>query len=294
MSAQWPLIIFTLLMCAASGVLGGTGVLVLRGKGQRLYFSAMVASAALICLGGLASFFHLHHWERIFNGFGNMTSGITLELIAIAVALVVLVVMFALLRQRKDDAGLPKWFGAVLLILGIGMVAVCAASYLMPARPAWSNASEVASFFASALVLGASILWALAAVKDKSLNGSLSIAVAACGCVMAVAVAAFAACALGAGFDVPMSFYDPVEPVNQRLVGSAAVADVILGSSAAIFWGGALVVGSLAPAACGLIGRKKPEAMTALAAIASACALVGGICFRYAFFLVGFTAFGLF
>ena len=50
---------------------------------------AWVVSAVLLAAGGIAVFFHLEHWERIFNGFGHITSGITQELIgcvALAIA----------------------------------------------------------------------------------------------------------------------------------------------------------------------------------------------------------------
>ncbi len=35
---------------------------------------------------------HLQHWERIFNGFGHITSGITLEFIGVIVFMICLAV----------------------------------------------------------------------------------------------------------------------------------------------------------------------------------------------------------
>ena len=48
-------------------------------------------SVPVVAAGGIAVFFHLEHFERIFNGFGHLTSGITQELIAIVLLAVVMV-----------------------------------------------------------------------------------------------------------------------------------------------------------------------------------------------------------
>ena len=63
----------------------------------------------LLAAGGIAVFFHLEHWERIFNGFGHLTSGITQELIAIVVLAVVAVVYLVYLRRGDDGAKVPTW-----------------------------------------------------------------------------------------------------------------------------------------------------------------------------------------
>ena len=83
MELQWPLILFTTLLAWAAGVFGAQCLYALRGQGTRAQMPALITSAALLVVGGIAVFFHLEHWERIFNGFGHLTSGITQELIAI-------------------------------------------------------------------------------------------------------------------------------------------------------------------------------------------------------------------
>ena len=65
---------------------------------------AWIAAAVLLAAGGIAVFFHLEHWERIFNGFGHLTSGITQELIAIVVLAVVAVAYLVYLRRPSDGA----------------------------------------------------------------------------------------------------------------------------------------------------------------------------------------------
>ena len=91
MELQWPLILFTTLTAWGCGVLGGAGALALKGAGKKSQQLLAIVSCALLALGGIAVFFHLQHWERIFNGFGHITSGITQELIAIVVFVVIAV-----------------------------------------------------------------------------------------------------------------------------------------------------------------------------------------------------------
>ena len=60
-----------------------------------------------MCLGGLSVFMHLQHWERIFNGFGHITSGITLEFIGVIVFMICLAVFF-LMGRRAEDGEAPS------------------------------------------------------------------------------------------------------------------------------------------------------------------------------------------
>ena len=85
MELQWPLILFTTLVAWSAGVFGCQGVLALAGAGKKSQQLLTVLSCVLLAASGVAVFFHLQHWERIFNGFGHLTSGITQELIAIVV-----------------------------------------------------------------------------------------------------------------------------------------------------------------------------------------------------------------
>ena len=77
MELQWPLILFTTLLAWAAGLFAAQCVWALRGKGARAQMPALITSAVLLVVGGIAVFFHLEHWERIFSGFGHLTSGIT-------------------------------------------------------------------------------------------------------------------------------------------------------------------------------------------------------------------------
>ena len=106
MELQWPLILFTTFVSWSAGVFAAQGALVLKGAAPRAQLPALICSAALLVVGGVAVFFHLEHWERIFNGFGHLTSGITQELVAIVVMALVMVVYFAQLR-RSENGSVP-------------------------------------------------------------------------------------------------------------------------------------------------------------------------------------------
>ena len=103
MELQWPLILFTTFVAWSAGLFGAQGAAALAGEGRRAQMPALIGSAALLAVGGIAVFFHLEHWERIFNGFGNPTSGITQELACIVVVGVLMVVAFVMLRRGAGD-----------------------------------------------------------------------------------------------------------------------------------------------------------------------------------------------
>ena len=77
MELQWPLIIFTTLVAWSAGLFGTQALMAVFGVGKKAQVPAWVCSAVLLAAGGIAVFFHLEHWERIFTGFGHLTSGIT-------------------------------------------------------------------------------------------------------------------------------------------------------------------------------------------------------------------------
>ena len=71
MELQWPLIVFTTLVAWSAGLFGTQALMAAFGVGKKAQVPAWIASAVLLAVGGIAVFFHLEHWERIFNGFGT-------------------------------------------------------------------------------------------------------------------------------------------------------------------------------------------------------------------------------
>jgi anaerobic dimethyl sulfoxide reductase subunit C (anchor subunit) len=157
MELMWPLILFTTFIAWSAGLFGAQGLLALTGKAPKAQLPALIASFVLMAVGGIAVFFHLEHWERIFNGFGHLTSGITQELIGIVVMFLVMVVYFALIRRNGADK-LPVWSGIVAIVVAIALVVVMGHSYMMPSRPAWDSVLQIISLLGASCVLGPATL----------------------------------------------------------------------------------------------------------------------------------------
>ena len=168
MELQWPLILFTTLLAWAAGLFAARCVWALRGKGARAQMPALITSAVLLVVGGIAVFFHLEHWERIFNGFGHMTSGITQELIAIVVLAVVMVVYFVYLRRGGDEAKVPTWLSIVGIVVAAILVIVMGHSYMMASLPAWDSLLQIASLLGAACGFGPATMALICAVRDEA------------------------------------------------------------------------------------------------------------------------------
>ena len=161
MEMQWPLILFTLFMAWSAGVFGTAAVLALAGGGKRVQMPALVTSVVLLAVGGIAVFFHLEHWDRIFNGFGNPTSGITQELIVIVLMAVVMVVYFVYLR--KPEPVVPRWLAVAAIVVSVALVVVMSHSYNMAARPAWDSPLLWLAYLGNAALFGPLTVTLLAA-----------------------------------------------------------------------------------------------------------------------------------
>ena len=289
MELQWPLILFTTLTAWACGVFGGAGVLALKGAGKKSQAALTVASVVLLALGGIAVFFHLQHWERIFNGFGHITSGITQELIAIVVFVVVAVAYFVALRKSDDGGTVPAGLAWAAIVISVVLAAVCAHSYMMPARPAWNSVLEVASIVGAACLMGPATCAVVLAARgdDASACGLPSVVGSAVGAVCTAAYAAFMQMSGGA-FTQVGNYFDPTHPTK-------AMADVgaVAGEQAALLWLGAVVVGAIVPLACCAIAKRKGEAASwkAFGAVAVVAALAGAIMLRVAFYNMGLSVF---
>ena len=289
MELQWPLILFTTLTAWACGVFGGAGVLALKGAGKKSQAALTVASVVLLALGGIAVFFHLQHWERIFNGFGHITSGITQELIAIVVFVVVAVAYFVSLRKSADGGTVPAGLAWAAIVISVVLAAVCAHSYMMPARPAWNSVLEVASIVGAACLMGPATCAVVLSVRgdDAAPCGLPAVVGSAVGAVCTAAYAAFMQMSGGA-FTQVGNYFDPTHPTK-------AMADVgaVAGDQAALLWVGAVVVGAIVPVVCCAIAKRKGEAASwkAFGAVAVVVAIAGAIFLRVAFYNMGLSVF---
>ena len=296
MELQWPLILFTTLVAWSAGLFGTQALMAVFGVGKRAQVPAWVASAVLLAAGGIAVFFHLEHWERIFNGFGHLTSGITQELIAIVVLAVVAVAYLVLMRKSDDGASVPKWLAWVAVALSVVLVAVMAHSYTMAARPAWDSVLWILYVLGNACVLGpATFLLVLAAggpgdqPADRAADagapaGRTALAGAALNALAALAFAIFLQLSAGSFADVGL-YFDPTHPTKAMADAAATVA-----SQAPLLWLVAVAVGAFVPLAAAFMGRRTGSwKLWAPAAIIAA--LVGAVCMRVVFYNLGLSVF---
>ncbi|WP_080801952.1 dimethyl sulfoxide reductase anchor subunit family protein [Arabiibacter massiliensis] len=286
MELQWPLIVFTTLVAWSAGLFASQSLMALVGAGKKSQMTAWVASAVLLAVGGVAVFFHLEHWERIFNGFGHLTSGITQELIAIVVLAVVAVVYLVMMRKSSDGASVPKWLAGVSIAACVILVAVMAHSYTMAARPAWDSVLWILYVLGNACVLGPCAMAVIMSlkgddVKPVALPALVGTAIAA---VTAVAFAAFLQ-ASGGSFAEVGFYFDPTHPTKAMADAAATVA-----GQAPLLWGGAVVVGAIVPLVAAFVGRKSAN-WKLWGSAAVVAALIGAVCLRVAFYNLGLSVF---
>ena len=296
MELQWPLILFTTLVAWSAGLFGTQALMAVFGVGKKAQVPAWVCSAVLLAAGGIAVFFHLEHWERIFNGFGHLTSGITQELIAIVVLAVAAVAYLVLMRKSDDGASVPKWLAWLSVALSVVLVAVMAHSYTMAARPAWDSALWILYVLGNACVLGpATFLLVLAAggpgdqPAERAADagapaGRTALAGAALNALAALAFAAFLQLSAGSFADVGL-YFDPTHPTKAMADAAATVA-----SQAPLLWLGAVAVGAFVPLAAAFMGRRTGN-WRLWAPVAIIAALIGAVCMRVAFYNLGLSVF---
>ena len=298
MELQWPLIIFTTLVAWSAGLFGTQALMAVFGVGKRAQVPAWVCSAVLLAAGGIAVFFHLEHWERIFNGFGHLTSGITQELIAIVVLAVVAIVYLVLMRKSDDGASVPKWLAWLSVALSVVLVAVMAHSYTMAARPAWDSVLWILYVLGNACVLGPATFLLLSALAaggpgDQPAEraagagapaGRTPLVGAALNALATLAFAAFLQLSAGSFADVGL-YFDPTHPTKAMADAAATV-----GSQAPLLWLGAVAVGAVVPLAAAFMGKRSGN-WRLWAPVAIAAALVGAVCMRVAFYNLGLSVF---
>lgn len=290
MELQWELILFTSFIAWSAGLFGTQALAAFTGAGKKSQMVSWIVAAVLLVVGGIAVFFHLHHWERIFNGFGQMQSGITQELICIVILAIVALVYLVFVRRSEDGASVPKWLAIVALVVSVVLVLVTAHSYMMAARPAWSSLLWMAYMLGNALVLGPATFAVIMAVKgeeDFKLVGTVTLVGAIVALVAAVAYAAYLQMSAGMFADVGY-YFDPLHPTN----GMADVA-AIVAAQMPLLWAGAVAIGGVAPLVGAFVARKQGTAAAwkIWGAVIVVAALVGAICMRMVFYNLGFSIF---
>lgn len=290
MAIQWALVIFTLLICLASGVFAGAGLLAVLGRGQKLQVPAVITAALALVIGGVASFVHLEHWSRAFNGFGHLTSGITQELIGIVVFFIALVIYFVVSRNGET----PKWAGVLALVVGVGLVIVMSASYMMPARPVWATLSLYVFYLAQMVASGGAALWLISSAVGADDTAIINARITAIGGVLViVSLVVYAGYISTVSSPAVGYYFDPTDPTREMQATTGFGSQLLSGSLAIYFWGAVIVGGAIA-AILGFLRWKKTDGGLPLAAIALICTLAGGIAFRAALYILGVSAYAFY
>ena len=290
MELQWPLILFTTLLAWSAGVFGTQCLYALRGQGARTQMPALITSAVLLVVGGIAVFFHLEHWERIFNGFGHLSSGITQELIAIIVLFVVMVVYFVYLRRGGDEAKVPAWLAVVGIVISVILVGVMGHSYMMASLPAWDTVMQIGSLLGAACGFGPATMAILVAVKDESTDYAAKVNLIGQVVNVVLVVAYLIAMQATADAYTQVEFwFDPTSPT----------LDVTPDGSTEPFSGASLgfSIASIVAAACGVAaafaGKAKGD-WKVWGAICVACVLVSALALRTVFYMTGVSIYPFF
>lgn len=315
MELQWPLILFTFFVCFASGTLLAQGVLTFLGKGKATQLPALIASLALLVIGGISVFLHLEHWERIFNGFGHITSGITLEFIGCVVFFVVLVVFFLMMR-RSEDGMAPKWCGVLAVIVGIAMPVVTGDSYLMAAIPAWNTPLLPLYYAVNAVLMGMLGMLVLGTVVEsklavaeadeegvvaapfdgRDLCSKVALIATLVQAVIVIVYAVYIMLSSGSFSDV-VYYFDPTMPDVSMVDIDSEMSSILAGSLAPAFYIGVILVGIAGTLAALLLAARKKAQGTQLVAysgVALVCTLAGGLVWRCLLYVVAVSVFALY
>lgn len=240
MAVQWPLLIFSVLLGASSGILVFLGIGEIKGAFRKVRFPLAACALVLLAIGGCASAFHLGHIDRALYILGNVGSGLSKELFAVGFAGVVTLVYAVL--ARKDYPGATKVLGILGLVAGLVLPLVAGASYMMPARPAWDSFTLPLMYLGTGLGLGFTLSAVVACLRDDAADAPLALRLAVAGvAVSAVTMLAYVAWIALAPF-----------PTESRSIGR-----LLSGSLAPEFWLGVVALGIVAPAALTVLALRK-------------------------------------
>ncbi len=296
MEIQWPLILFTFFNCLASGIFLVQGILTLAGKGKAMQLASCVSAIVALAVGGLAVFFHLENPLRMLNGFGHITSGITIELIFVII-FGIAVVLYFLMMRRAEEGVAPKWCAILAIVVSVALPFATGDSYLMAAIPVWDTMLLPVYYVAATVMLGglAAMIIAGATKAEDAVKLSSTLAFIGTVCVAIVTVVyAVAISGMGESYTTMEYYFDPTLPdVPMRGAEAAVTGAIMTGQHAVAFWLGAIVIGCVAPAIVSFLamtGKIAADKVLVAAVIAIVCAVIGTIVWRVLLYEVAVNA----
>lgn len=282
MDVQWPLLIFGVLAGLSMGCFGFVCAFVLTGRAESLRIPGIVIALVSIAAGGLASALHMGNPDRILYILGNLQSGITQELIATAIA-GVLILALAIALIKKASPGVLKTLSVLGLIIAIALPFVTGEAYVQGARPAWNTLFLPIMYMGAAFAMGALAMSLLARIKhiDDADLGMISkasfIAAIVCAATVALYVTAVALA----------PFPDPSRSIDRLITGDLAplfwLVVVALGLAVPLALTAMQAFGKQRPSTGGTAALARPSYMLA----GLVCLIAGSVAIRSIMYLLG-------
>lgn len=170
---EFPLVFFTVLSQMAAGAAVTLALLdyftdrVELAAGRK----AALATAIITALSLGVSLLHLGTPLNAYRALTNLgSSWLSREVILFSLLLGLLAVYYWLWRQ---DNALRKTLGLVMAAVAVLAVISSALVYVLPAVPAWNNASTVAFFLLTAIVLGPLFILSVLKMPDEKMPSAL-------------------------------------------------------------------------------------------------------------------------
>ena len=239
MAVQWPLLIFSVLLGASSGVMIFLGIGEIKGSFKKVRFPLSLIALILLAVGGCASAMHLGHIDRALYILGNVGSAFSRELFA--VGFTGLMTLIYVVFSRKDYPAASKVFGILAAIGGILLPLIAGASYMMPARPAWDSFALPLMYLGTGVGMGFVLSAAYVYMKGDDADKAFSMKLATIGIIASIAVTLIYVMWIAIA-----PFPDPTRSF-MRLAG---------GDLAAAFWLGVVLVGMGGPIAVLVMAKR--------------------------------------
>lgn len=273
MEIQWPLVFYTVLSAIGCGAFAFVAISELLDRWDVIRSPLATTALGALIFGGLSSFLHLSHPERIFKGFGNLASGITQEMILTILTILVIFLYVVVIRKKN----IKTWrlvLALVGLVLAVAFLFSLGKAYMMPARPAWNTWLVPLISLVTGAVMGSFTLYLWAAYKTPQKDEA--------GQIAGINKIAFFTLVAQA---VAIALYF-VYILTSPAVGAATFFN---GDLNLILWVGVVLVGLLIPIGLTVWIMVSRPAISPLTVAVSCliCVLVGGIAFRSAYFLLG-------
>lgn len=289
MEIQVPLILFVAFCASSAGIFAAQAALALKGEAKQAQMPSLIASLVALAIGGVSVLFHLAQPLHIFNGFGNMTSGITQELIAIVLFVVVMLVYFIVLR--RNDGEVPAWCAICAIVVAVVLDLVCAHSYMIEARPAWNSLFQILSIVGVSCAVGPAAVAVIAEIRKApapSISGFALIGAVA-GLVTTVSYVAVLALS-GGSFTTMGTYIDPTNPTASIFTDVSTVSPFV---GAALAPTCIAIVGAVFAVVFSWLGRKK-EVWKLYGSLTVVCALVAAIALRITFYILGLSVYNFY